>query len=79
MSKKISALFLALMFLGTMVISQDAHARRGGTCPDDHPKRRPGCTDDNKAIEQLAKRGVENEKGEKGEKTEKTEKTEKVG
>lgn len=73
MSKKISALFLALMFLGTMAISQEAHARRGGTCPDDNPKRSAGCTDDNKAVKRIAKNGPEAEKGEK------TEKTEKVG
>jgi hypothetical protein len=55
MSKKMSALFLALLFVGAMSVSQEAHARRGGTCPDDHPKRRPGCTDDNKVIEQTMK------------------------
>jgi len=66
--KKIFAFALMLSLLGVMAVSQDALARRGGTCPDDNPKRRAGCTDDNKVIEQIAKKGAETEKGEKTEK-----------
>lgn len=70
--KKAFVLALVVSFLGLIAVSQDAHARRNGTCPDDHPKRSAGCTDDNRAVEQIAKRGADDnnptdDKGGKGE------------
>lgn len=42
--KKLFAFALVVSFLGVMALSQDALARRNGTCPDDHPKR-SGCSE----------------------------------
>jgi|GEM_PF-5569460 hypothetical protein len=70
--KKAFVLALVVSFLGLIAVSQDAHARRNGTCPDDDPKRSAGCTDDNKAVEQIeiAKGGADdNPKPEGTEKT----------
>lgn len=78
--KKVFAFALVLSLLGVLAMSQDALARRGGTCPDDNPKRSADCSEKGEKgekaglVDQIAKRGAETEKGEKGEKGEGVEK-----